>query len=314
MASIAYITDRDMIEYHRLNGNTSINFWKPSNEKKMSNFKNGDYLFFLAKGTEKGKKREKGIIGYGKLSQSYIHTFTQMWTKYGTRNGYPNKKDLYNAIIKVTKKKSMPEHLNCLLLQDVVFFQAPVYLSEIGLEISNKVESYFYIDKVDMMNTSKILEVAENIGIDVWSSLFTKNEVIDLKRDAQIQIIQNIYQKLKSNYYTPYDEIRLSKFSSILVEEQKNIKFIGYSKIEYIQFREDSIVIYIPCIVNTNDFMKKLQFLIGHYILYKGYLQESEYGDEIEIVILFNKRITDDIRSLLNRQHIQYKEKLISID
>lgn len=314
MASIAYITDRDMIEYHRLNGNTSINFWKPSNAKKMSNFKKGDFLFFLAKGTEKGKKREKGIIGYGKLTQSCIHTFSQMWAKYETLNGYPSKKALYNAIIKVTKKKSMPEHLNCLLLQDVVFFQAPVYLSEIGLHISNKIESYFYIDKVDMMNTSKILEVAENIGIDVWSSLFIKDEVIDLKRDAQIQTIQNIYQKLKSNYYTPYDEIRLSKFSNVLVEELVNVKFVGVNKIEYIVLKENSIEIYIPCIVNTNDFMKKLQFLVGHYILYKGYIQESEYGDEIDITIIFNKRLTDDIRCLLDTQHIQYKEKLISID
>ena len=35
MASIAYITDKKMIEYLRLNGNHSINFWKPSNTKKM---------------------------------------------------------------------------------------------------------------------------------------------------------------------------------------------------------------------------------------------------------------------------------------
>ena len=52
MASIAYITDKKMIEYHRLNGNHSINFWKPSNTKKISDFHNGDLLFFLAKGTE----------------------------------------------------------------------------------------------------------------------------------------------------------------------------------------------------------------------------------------------------------------------
>ena len=58
MASIAYITDKKMIEYHRLNGNHSINFWKPSNTKKISDFHNGDLLFFLAKGTDKGKNKE----------------------------------------------------------------------------------------------------------------------------------------------------------------------------------------------------------------------------------------------------------------
>ena len=59
MASIAYITDKKMIEYHRLNGNHSINFWKPSNTKKISDFHNGDLLFFLAKGTEKGKNKDR---------------------------------------------------------------------------------------------------------------------------------------------------------------------------------------------------------------------------------------------------------------
>ena len=53
MSSIAYITDHQMIEYHRLNGNRIINFWKPSTMKKISDFNPGDYLFFLAKGTEK---------------------------------------------------------------------------------------------------------------------------------------------------------------------------------------------------------------------------------------------------------------------
>ena len=50
MASIAYITDKKMIEYHRLNGNHSINFWKPSNTKKISDFHNGDLLFFSGEG------------------------------------------------------------------------------------------------------------------------------------------------------------------------------------------------------------------------------------------------------------------------
>lgn len=91
MASIAYITDKKMIEYHRLNGNHSINFWKPSNTKKISDFHNGDLLFFLAKGTEKGKNKEKGLIGYGRLQKSYTLTFSQMWNRYDTKNGYPDK-------------------------------------------------------------------------------------------------------------------------------------------------------------------------------------------------------------------------------
>lgn len=55
MSSIAYITDSKMIQYHRLNGNRSLNFWRPSVNMNFSDFNKGDLLFFLAKGTEKGK-------------------------------------------------------------------------------------------------------------------------------------------------------------------------------------------------------------------------------------------------------------------
>ena len=73
MSSIAYITDHQMIEYHRLNGNRIINFWKPSTMKKISDFNLGDYLFFLAKGTEKGEKREKGIPGYQPDHNEFVY-------------------------------------------------------------------------------------------------------------------------------------------------------------------------------------------------------------------------------------------------
>ena len=53
MGSIAYITDKNMMEYHRLHGNSVINFWKPS-IKSITDFKKGDMLFFLTKGTERG--------------------------------------------------------------------------------------------------------------------------------------------------------------------------------------------------------------------------------------------------------------------
>lgn len=88
MASIAYITDRNMIEFHRLNGNRTMNFWRPSNSKKFTDFKPGDLLFFLAKGSERGRHREKGIVGYGRFQKAHTLSFRQMWNVYGTENGY----------------------------------------------------------------------------------------------------------------------------------------------------------------------------------------------------------------------------------
>ena len=66
----------------------------------------------------------------------------------------------------------MPEILNCLELKQVVFFQSPLYLSDIGIKISNQLESYFYLDRSHTNITSRILAEAEKIGIDAWSSMY----------------------------------------------------------------------------------------------------------------------------------------------
>lgn len=59
MASIAYITDKKMIEYHRLNGNHSINFWKPSNTKKSVIFIMVICYFFWRRVLKKEKIKKK---------------------------------------------------------------------------------------------------------------------------------------------------------------------------------------------------------------------------------------------------------------
>ena len=59
MSAIAYITNQEMIEFHRLNGNKTINFWRLGNTKKISFFKKGDLLFFFYQRVQKkGKKKE----------------------------------------------------------------------------------------------------------------------------------------------------------------------------------------------------------------------------------------------------------------
>lgn len=50
MSSIAYTTDQEMIEYHRLCGNRDVNFWRLSARAGFTDFKRGDLLFFYAYG------------------------------------------------------------------------------------------------------------------------------------------------------------------------------------------------------------------------------------------------------------------------
>lgn len=200
MASIAYITDKQMIEFHRLNGNSTINFWRPSSGKRFTHFHSGDFLFFLAKGTEK-RSGEKGLIGYGRYVKSEQHSFKQMWALYGPLNGYPDESSFKEAILKASKTKEIKGRYGCLQLTDTVFFQAPVYLSEFGLRISKTIESYIYLDKEDPNITTKILMKASEIGIDAWSSAVSPyapaSSVFedDLNRHLTHQVFQSLPQR-----------------------------------------------------------------------------------------------------------------------
>ena len=310
MASIAYITDKNMIEYHRVNGNHTINFWKPSTTRKIQDFHVGDFLFFLAKGTEKGIRREKGIIGYGKLQKSYTLSFSQMWNRYEYQNGYASKELLEEAICKVTKNHKIPDYLNCLILEDLVFFQAPVYLSEIGVEISNSIESYTYIDRSDMMNTSKILEVAQSVGVDLWSSMFRQDDH-NFLLDAKISFINNICEKNICDIYSTHDIRNLYKFSTSVMNHDEHYQFLSNSKIEFMHIQDDKIIVYLPCIVNSNEFIKKFQCLLGHYMVYQAYLSTSDYQSDITLCLLFNQPLQEEYQAMLKQLHIEYEERLV---
>ena len=95
MSSIAYVTDQEMIEFHRLCGNSDVNFWRLSARAGFSDFKHGDLLFFYAYGQT---KRKKGFVGYAHFEGTSRLTLDQMWKRYGTRNGYADRKRLKEAI------------------------------------------------------------------------------------------------------------------------------------------------------------------------------------------------------------------------
>ena len=82
------------------------------------------------------------------------------------------------------------------------------------------------------------------------------------------------------------------------------------SKTEFIDVQKDMISIYIPCLINVSDFNMKLQYCIGHYMLYESYIKMSEFAEEMEVFIVFNREIDESTRKLLKIGNIKYKEKL----
>ena len=177
MSSIAYVTDEKMIEYHRLCGNRSMNFWRLSARSGFTNFRRGDLLFFYAR---RGHMRSKALLGYAHYVATEKLSLRQMWNKYGNANGYDSKEQMEEAIRKAARSGKVPEKLNCLYLSDAVYFREPVIPEEIGITISSQLESYCYLDREDPQVTVRILKQAEKGGIDLENViLLTQDKVGD---------------------------------------------------------------------------------------------------------------------------------------
>ena len=173
MSSIAYISDAKMLEFHRLQNNRKMNFWRLNN-KGFTDFCQGEFIFFLSKDRRMMRNREKGIIGYGTLEGIDSLSVRKMWNKYGSYNGYSSYEEFSEALNKLSDKGEMPKKISSLVVGDVVFFQGPIYLSEFDYNISRNIESYIYLeDKV----TVSILKKASEIGLDVWTHPEKENKV-----------------------------------------------------------------------------------------------------------------------------------------
>lgn len=288
MSSIAYVTDKNMLEYHRINGSKSMNFWRLSKQQNFTDFAAGDLLFFLAKGTEKGRQREKGIIGYSCFKKAQSLSLNQMWRLYGTQNGYRSKQELQEAIIKLAKDNQVPKTMNCLLLEKVMFFQSPVYLSELGIHISKQVESYIYLDHDDDLCTAKILRKAMKSGIDMWTMMMNKNSYNDRQFEEDIikHEIASINHKFALEYATEYERKRALRLTKQCLKNQ-DYELIKGNDLECIKFTFNEVIIAIPLVYNTKNYRQNVQYLLGHLWAYlQTYQAISTYNLKFKFKIL----------------------------
>lgn len=185
MASIAYVSDGNMLEFHRMNGSQQAVFWRVST-KKFSSFKPGDLLFFLAKGTETKRRREKGVVGYGVFVDEKTISIDGLWRRYKEQTGYPSKADLTAAIRKTTKNEQLPRQISRLALKDMIFFQGPIYLSEIGIRLPGNLESFTYLDAHEGHVTLELLQKVKEVGIDSWSAAMNGKDLSTESFDHEI--------------------------------------------------------------------------------------------------------------------------------
>ncbi len=304
MASIAYVTDRKMIEFHRAYGNQMMNFWRPSSVKQFSQFNPGDYLFFLAKGTERFSGKEKGIVGYGKYHSAQTMSLRQMWNQFGTYNGYSNKDELAEAIAKVNKNHEVGKSIHCLLLKDVVFFQAPVYPSEIGIQIPSNLESYIYLDKFGVDSTVKILQKAQKTGIDAWQSAMDQTINKDIFRE---DVVNHILAKKISQVADPARPASriLKKF---VANQSDSVEYIKGSKQALL--RQLPLTIYLPLEVSGKNKDHALFELIGKIsVLRESMKKESEFdGADVRYCVISEGKLSSEWMERLQHQNIQVIE------
>jgi len=302
MSSIAYITDHEMIEFHRLHGNTNIVFWRPSGQKKFQHFYIGDYLFFLTKGTEKGKKREKGIIGYGRYAKEDIQSVKQIWKKYGSQCGYSTQKLFQSAILKVSKTHELPKRMHCLLLERVMFFQAPVYLSELDKIISKQIESYIYLDQEDINTGWNILNKAMAIGLDMWST-HVEQQRIYIQQDIAILLIQNLHQQCQCDLYTAYEIKKITSFVNAILKQQPGTYLAGFQD-DYVLFEQGQPCYCIPCLLSLKHWKRNLMYAVAKAKLYQEKCKEKHSA--AKVIIVFDDELAE-ANAICELASVQYR-------
>lgn len=285
MSSIAYITDSKMLEMHRLNGNKTMNFWRLSKKINFSDFKEGDLVFFLSKDKAHQRKKEKGIVGYGRVKEIHLSSIKSMWKKYNSLNGFNTYEEFYEALLKINKNKKLPDKISSFYLENVSFFQGPIYLSECDMHISNNVESYIYLKPDDV--PIKILEYAKD-SLDLWANLEDNTSSIenDIKRLKISRAYKNIGEYKLSDKLNRRAYRELRKF-----KKDNDYEFIADSKQEMYQINDKDIEILL---YNDKEVDKRL--LIGQTQLYLNQLK-----DENIVFKLLND--DKDLLSLLNKNH-----------
>jgi len=301
MAAIAYVSDEKMLEYHRFNGSHSIVFWRLST-KKFTDFKPGDLLFFLAK-DENNPRKEKGLKGYGCFVSESSLSINSLWKHYGKATGYNTKEELYEAILRSCKSEELPKKISCLILEKVVFFQTPVYLSSLGYQISNKLESFTYLDHNEGEQTLKILNAAKEIGLDSWSAM--ENETINDELFEQQLVkyqIATILESMDCGWEMP-NKKSLKVFEQFA--DQQPV-WINQKHTAFMVRQEDNVLYYLydsPVKSEKENYYR----LLGEMAVLKNELAKN-LDEGIRIVVLSPVEFNEKQLVNLNNIQVEYQK------
>lgn len=167
------ITDNKWGKFINDNNISSANFWCKKHSFKA--IQEGDIFFFLKKNNaeEKKEKLERKLIGYGIFKKFEVLSIENAWNKYGIGNGCSSIKLFSEKINAMYKLKGDEVTIGSIILNDIVMFEEPIYLSKIGIEFANEIVSgkTITIEEVNIILNSIDVEIdyvedEENIELD----------------------------------------------------------------------------------------------------------------------------------------------------
>lgn len=294
MSSIAYVTEENMLEYHRLCRNRSILFWRLTTKNRFTDFRKGDLLFFFARGAH--AKKKKGFIGYGHYAYTRKLSIAQMWKQYGTMTGYDTKELLEDAIRKAAKG-NVPDSMLCLYLEDVVFFTAPIYPKEVGIDIPIHLESYCYIDKDDPQVTVRILKQADKYGIDLWSYNISSNPTEVFYSDVVRHVISLAFSQMPKECGNERERAIMHKLARTQCEKD-DWELIRGSRTDCMKFDGNTIEIAIAFASNSQDRALRVLELSGKMNLYRLALKKNTLQYRLRFTVLLENE-DEEIESLV---------------
>lgn len=224
-----------MIDYHRLKGNQTVAFWRFS-LRDFSRFSQGDLFFFIDRRARHPHTQEKGLVGYGRCVEIKNQSLTQTWKQYETATGYNRYEDFRESVRYYRKNDHrLPSQIQTILLENVVFLQQPVFLSEIGIELTGHLESFIYIEKEGRDVSKELITIAKEIGVDSW--MISQNPIVgemDMDVDIHHQKIRN--QLMSVDVEFDIEQERLLK---------NHTQGVAHHKIYYI-YKNNALNILLP--------------------------------------------------------------------
>lgn len=236
MAAIAYLSDAKMLDFHRLHCHRDINFWRLSALVNFRDFKVGDLLFFYTK-DKRYAQNEKGIVGFGRCHDFKVGSPTLMWKNYRFKNGFSKKSNFSDALCKITHKELPPKKISSIILTNVIFFQNPLYLSELKIDINPNVESFFYLEKKIV---SAIFNYAKN-NLDLWSSSKLLNDLKVEEDRYNLFLCQNEIGDFSCDKHLL---TKAKRKANKIIKDNNDLAFIKESYLQLYKINNDNIAIY----------------------------------------------------------------------